>query len=112
MTLRHFEGGEGLADPDYWAAYYQSGGAGASTSSTVRVPPASASISNIASNLLVTASLSVQNTWFVGFGLQGNAANDTVWSFRKAGAEQCRLERVDQTGNIFKLRLLRGSTSP
>lgn len=110
MTLRWYEGAEDWAGPDYWGAAYQSGGSSAGSSTTARVPPGTRSIQNTAGNLLVTPSLSVQNTWFVGFALQGNAADDTVFSFRKAASEQCRLERVDQTGGIYKLRLMRGAT--
>jgi hypothetical protein len=110
MTLRWYEGGEVHQDSTALQRIYQSGGGGATTVATPRVPPGARSISNIAANLLVTPSLGVQNTWTVSFGLRSSAAAGTVFSFRKAGAEQCRIERTDSGGGIYELRLMRGAT--
>jgi len=110
MTLVWYEGAEVHATGTDFDRMYQSGGAGMSRTADPRVPPGVYSLSNAsAAAPLVTPSLGVQNTWFVGIGLKGSASDDVVFSFRKAGVEQCYLKRIDQTGDLFKLAIYRGA---
>ena len=110
MTLQWYEGAEVHAIGADYDRMYQSGGAGMARAASPRVPPGSFALSNSAAgNPLVTPSLGVQNTWFVGIGMTESAADDVVFSFRKAGVEQCYLKRIDQTGNLFKLAIMRGA---
>lgn len=104
------EGAESHTSGADFARLYQSGGSGAGGAGAPRVPPGLNSFTITAGNPLVTPSLGVENTWVVGFGIKNSAATETIWTFKLAANEQCHLQRVFDTGNLFKLALYRGAT--
>lgn len=59
---------------------------------------------------MTTPSLSVQNTWIIGFGLKvPSSPAGWEWRFLSGASEQLRLETTDN-GGTFEIRIMRGAT--
>lgn len=104
------EGGESHTTGADFNRLYQSGGSGAGAGGSPRVPPGVSSFTIAVGIPLVTPSLGVENTWVVGFGIKGSAATETLWTFKLGASEQCHLQRIFDTGDLFRIGLYRGGT--
>lgn len=109
MVMRWIDGAEMWGDASYIArSYADSNSVGFNTG---RASPGARcmTFAGVTSRIL-TPSLSVQNTWVIGFGFFLTAVATAQVRVLSGGNEQCRLE-IENSGGLPRWRLIRGSTT-